>query len=149
MLQAPVGCTPVWALLWMWPWPHEELPLQGDFFFVHMLFESLGTAESHCLWTLLFGILVVYEWLWLVKMRSHGSPVGFSYCAMIVWMTVSLVNLCSALTLKHRRGFKIHCAMQEQYLMVFKFYSDDLQMACIFIWNSFHIFVLYTWNLEC
>jgi len=66
-------------------------------------------------------------------MRSRGSPVGFTYCTVIVRITASLVNLHFALTLKLRGGFKIHCAMQEQYLMVFKLYSDDLQMACILI----------------
>jgi len=30
-------------------------------------------------------------------------------------------------------GFKTHCTMQKQYLMVFKLYSDELQMACILI----------------
>jgi hypothetical protein len=143
-----VGCTPVWAVLWMWPWPHEELPLQGDFFCTYAdwefrysrvsLFVNLITWDSSISWMIVTNQDMI-TWLasWLHLLCRD--------CANHCHLTESLFCINS----QTQGGFKTHCTMQEYYLIVFKLYSDELQMAYILIWNSFHIFVLNAWNLEC
>ena len=106
--------------------------------------ESDGIMESMSgwvpgTWNLWMNTDCHARWDQLLSVVSCSTQFTLLHCLKYVSLCIKLVSIWTP----------VHSKLQKQYLMLFKLCSDELQMVCILIWNSFHIFFLYAWNLGC